>query len=391
MPFFGFLLFFTVTTSYYCKNKGPEVEYIAIEPIAVNEHGKGYAGSSVCLQCHREIAESHWQTAHFKSSAISDSSNVMGSFNKGENHYDLNEHIAFRMVKKQGNMFQEAFTKKDGQNIYSLKFDMTIGSGNKGQSYLSWMGNGLYQQQISYYAPTDRWINSPMYPKGRFVKPRPVVQKCIGCHATFAETFSNHPQDNRYKKNQMVLGIDCERCHGPAAKHVDYHRDHPEIKDAFDIGKFSNLNRQQRLDACALCHSGLDEKTTNGALKFDFGDVLVHANTGVPDDAELDVHGNQYGLLTQSECFKKSEKMDCTTCHNPHKNERGDSVKFNAICIGCHSSGKKECAKKKNPLDRDDCIKCHMPVSPSKSMSINSGVNDSITPLYVRTHLIKSY
>jgi len=40
------------------------------------------------------------------------------------------------------------------------------------------------------------------------------------------------------------------------------------------------------------------------------------------DSTTIDVHGNQYGLLTASACFKKSEALNCTTCHNAHENQR---------------------------------------------------------------------
>ncbi len=386
----GTLVFCTLATIFYFRERAPKSTYGPIESIAINENGEGYVSSLACMECHPEITKNHLQTAHFNSSSISDTLNVLGSFEKGKNLYDLNELVAFNLVEKQNSLFQEAFTKKDSQPIYSLKFDITIGSGSKGQSYLTWIGDGLYQQQISYYTPTDSWINSPLYPKNLFVKPRPVVQKCIGCHATFAKPLESNPQSNRYSKSQMVYGIDCERCHGPAADHVNYHLDNPEIENARFLGSFQNLNRQKRLDACALCHSGLEEKNYGGTLKFEFGQRLDYTHNIPPKGEELDVHGNQYGLLIQSECFKKSENMDCITCHNPHKKERGNSVKFNAICIECHSEKIEECQTNRKS-NVEDCITCHMPVSPSKSMMISSGIGDSITPLYVRTHLIKRY
>lgn len=380
-----------MTILFYCKEKGPSSEYVSVKSIAKNEYGNSFVGSAACFKCHSEITKQHLKTAHFNTSAVSDTLNVLGDFKNGKNHFDLNEMVAFNLVKKKQGLFQEAYTKNDSQSIYSFKFDITIGSGTKGQTYLTWIKDGLYQQQISFYRPTNSWINSPMYPANLFVKPRPVVKACIGCHATFTKPLDNHPQSNRYDKNQMVYGIDCERCHGPAATHVNYHLKNPEIKEAYSIGSFKKLKQQQRLDACALCHSGLDVKNIGGALKFNFGQVLNYSKNEQANENELDVHGNQYGLLIQSECFKKSENMDCITCHSPHANERGNKIKFNAVCISCHSKKTKLCSQKDNIANEQDCIKCHMPVSPSKSMIINSGVQDSVTPLYVRTHLIKIY
>ena len=373
------------------KNNNQENKYVPIQVIATNSSGQNYVGYAACTECHKNIVESHLETAHFKTSALSNKTNIKGSFNEASNTYKLNDDVIFKMVSNENGQFQEAYDKRRNAKVYALKFDINVGSATKGQSYLTWLNGGLYQQQVSYYSPSNSWINSPMYPKERFVMPRPIIPQCIGCHATYAKTVSNHPEDNRYIKDQIVLGIDCERCHGPAEEHILLARKNKLILKNKAIISFNDLNRHQRLDACALCHSGLTEKTRNGALNYTIGDKLVHDENEVTSNEDLDVHGNQYGLIIQSMCFKKSKTLDCITCHDVHKNERGQSDKFNKICMSCHQKEHVQHENNLNDFSKLDCINCHMPVKSSRTLLINNTQLDTTIPLQVRSHHIKVY
>lgn len=83
--------------------------------------------------------------------------------------------------------------------------------------------------------------------------------------------------------------------------------------------------------------------------------------------------------------------MDCTTCHNPHKKERGDAQMFNSICLNCHTETESNCSKEKSNVAvmSLDCISCHMPIGLSKTLQIKN--KDILEPLQVRTHLIRIY
>ena len=86
-------------------------------------------------------------------------------------------------------------------------------------------------------------------------------------------------------------------------------------------------------------------------------------------------------------CFQKSKKMDCMTCHDPHKTERGMEVKFNNICISCHQGIKhNENTTLKMP-NLSDCISCHMPLENSKTMKLELE-KENLQPVKVRSHLI---
>lgn len=371
--------------------------YQSIEPIAVHTNGQSFAGSDSCVECHKDIYDSHIKTAHFNSSAIANENNIKGSFESGKNTYHLNDDIMFIMETKDAGFYQETFSKKDSSLIASDRIDIVIGSGTKGQTYLNWKENELYQLQVSYFEPTNSWINSPKYPDKILASDRPIQGRCLECHVTFAERTPAFNKRNIYDKSQMVYGIDCERCHGPAAEHVNLHRNNPEENNPLGILSYSNLSRQQKLENCALCHSGVRTQAVKNPFSFVVGDTLIKHS--IPDYDEeslqsLDVHGNQYGLISASKCFVESKTMDCATCHNIHEKERGNTALFNSRCINCHSSGQNvECALNMGSrvVAENNCIKCHMPLTLSKGMVIDTTLDSIATPVQVRTHFIGIY
>ena len=194
----------------------------------------------------------------------------------------------------------------------------------------------------------------------------------------------------------MILGIDCERCHGPAADHVDFHTGHPEEKTAKYLLSIKQLSRQQRLDGCALCHSGFRE-ATKPVFSFQIGDKLDdHSVAGYSPDnvSTLDVHGNQYGLLIASKCFKMSIQMDCSSCHNVHVNEVNSPKIFSSRCITCHTETDHTSLAlpaEKKLLLTDNCIDCHMPMLPSQKIVLNVANSEKNVPDTVRTHRVSMY
>ncbi len=392
------LLVVVGTGIYSCKENSPDKGYVAIEPITYHKNGQGYVGSESCKECHSDIYETHIKTAHYGTSAKADKKNIHGNFQKGKNHYRLNDSLGFELVSDRNGAYQQSFLLKEKKQIASDTLGVVIGSGTKGQTYLKWDGDALYQLQVSYYAPTDEWTNSPGMSQDRFADARPVNSSCLECHVTFAKSTALYGMGNTFKRDEILYGVDCERCHGPSERHVNLHRENPEERHPFAMKTYDDFTQQQRLDACALCHSGI-RTPKKPAFAFLPGDTLSHFSivdeTVLKEPRTLDVHGNQYGLLKASACFEKTETMLCTTCHDPHKPQRGATAMFNEKCMGCHMANKNiaGCTEKKNRETGmgTDCISCHMPMLDSKSMRIAVGKDSTGTAVQVRTHLIGIY
>ncbi|WP_123803471.1 cytochrome c3 family protein [Maribacter sp. 4G9] len=390
----GLLVIGFIAVKLYNYLSGPSQRYSDLKVIAYHYNGEGYVGSATCMECHKDIYESHLETAHFNTSTLTTIDNIHGSFNEGENTVSLMDADISIMVKN-GKPFQHAQIKYGDHKVFDWSMDITIGSGLKGQSYLTNQPDGLFQLQASYFVPTDSWINSPNY-TNRLNPLRPVNDQCLKCHVTFAKNSNENTNSNKYDISKIALGVDCEKCHGPAERHVRLQRKSNGIlKDTTLIG-LKSLSRQQRLDVCASCHSGLRSNQIQNPFKFLPGDTLSKFSknfNSLRPSTSLDVHGNQFGLLTSSKCFTASEQMDCMTCHDPHRNQRGQKAYFNSRCITCHQQNKTTCSVSKSKMAamNNDCIQCHMPVIPSKSMQVQLTKLDKATPIGVRTHNIAIY
>ncbi|HUB61028.1 MAG TPA: multiheme c-type cytochrome [Puia sp.] len=356
-------------------------------PTAATDDGRA------CLTCHRTIVQAHLHTAHYLSSSPAEGTTIKGSFKAGHNRYVYNDKMEVIMEKKNGRYFQTALF--NGSLYESEAFDIVIGW-RKGQTYLYWDNNRLFQLPISWYAPANAWCNSPGYPTNMMYFNKQVPGQCMECHAS-AANVSTDENGVSYDRNSLLLGIGCQRCHGDGTQHIAWHTAHPA--DTL-IGRYiisaRRLSRQQRLDACALCHSGF-RNPLRPAFSFRVGDTLDQFSTPNYDTAAtatLDVHGNQYGLLTSSKCFIRSAELDCSSCHNVHVDETGKLAAYSQRCMTCHNGHDQPgCA---SPAVRqmtvvNNCIDCHMPALPSNKIILQ--VNGNPAPVHdlVRTHRVAIY
>jgi hypothetical protein len=368
----------------------------------------GFVGSAVCASCHATIYASHIKTAHYLDSRPASAAAIKGSFRYGHNRYVYNDHMAVQLEKKDGRFFQTALF--NGNVMESEAFAIVIGSGRKGQTYLYWDGDRLFQLPISYYVPLKSWCNSPGYPSTMVYFGKQIPGQCIECHGTYAKTAQVEGRGTVFDSTSILYGIDCERCHGPGAEHVAWHTAHPgELTGRFIVNA-AHLGRQQRLDACALCHSGRRQEF-RPSFSFRVGDVLDSFSTGTYDTtatANLDVHGNQYGLLTESKCFRFSDKLDCQSCHDPHTNEYGQVATYSARCMNCHngvalhscsmpeiSKVLAKAAASNVPTEKVahavNCVDCHMPALPSNKITLQIDGQDQPVHDLVRTHRVAIY
>jgi hypothetical protein len=374
-----------------CKFSGQD------DPVS-DPYGQFYAGSAACVSCHKNIYDSFIHTAHWQDSRPASAQSIRGSFEPDRNRFSYRSSLSVVMERKDSGFYQTAY--RDGRAYRTDIFGMVIGSGRKGQSYLYWRGEQLFQLPVSYFTPMDEWCNSPGYTADSPFFDRRVPASCLECHTTNARTVfrGNREYEDLFDKRQLVYGIDCEKCHGPGARHAAFHTEHPGETTGVYIINAGRLTRQQQLDACALCHSG-SRFPLKPAFSFRVGDKLndfSEAKYHEENSATLDVHGNQYGLLTASRCFAGSA-LTCSNCHNPHASEAGNLKMFSRRCMSCHDGAlHKTCTMPSTPglVLSDNCIDCHMPALASQrivlGLSRSADTGRSISNM-VRTHRIAVY
>ena len=146
-------------------------------------------------------------------------------------------------------------------------------------------------------------------------QPPDVIARCFDCHATDA-------------KGSMRPGIECERCHGAGAAHVQA----PSARNIQNPGRSSS---RDLVEFCGQCHrlppSEVDERE---ATRF-----------------------APIGLMA-SKCFR-SGKLSCLTCHDPHADVNRNASDYVAKCVGCHASS--NAASNCRRAAGENCLSCHMP------------------------------
>jgi hypothetical protein len=124
------------------------------------------------------------------------------------------------------------------------------------------------------------------------------------------------------------------------------------------------------------------------------GDTMTQYMIALPNGKPADVHGNQTQLLSESKCFQMS-RLDCTSCHDIHRNERGLVQLFNERCQHCHGEGNHACGMETNSnriFIKNNCVSCHMPKQSSHVIRVQAEANSTqAIPTMVVNHRIAIY
>jgi tetratricopeptide (TPR) repeat protein len=137
------------------------------------------------------------------------------------------------------------------------------------------------------------------------------VRGCLICHVTDPKAIKDGSGGCASDR-----GIGCERCHGPGGNHllavdgklvgIDPAIARPTLTSGAPIVKL-----------CAQCHS------PRGKV--------------VPRDDPMAVRF-QGTTLTWSRCYTESgDALDCTTCHDPHRDASTLAASYEARCLECHA------------------------------------------------------
>jgi hypothetical protein len=396
-----FLLLVALFLPYSSQGQVPESASPAGQPASSSSKSekrppprRAYAGDAECGSCHQEKAKTYFGTAHHLASYLPDEHPIAGNFAPGSNTLRTsNPFLHFEMSATKEGYFQTAVEELGPSDKISRteKIAIVAGAARKGQSYLFWKGDELFQLPVAYWTDLASWGNSPGYRDGSPRFDRAIVPRCLECHGSYFEWLP--PPVNHYNKNSLVLGIWCEKCHGPGLEHVARNRSKtpPRASTAEEaIVNPASLSRERRMDVCGLCHSGASTPI-QPSLAFLPGDVLDDYIVNLQDatsDTPVDVHANQVQLLEKSRCFKSSTTLTCTTCHDVHTPQR-DAAEFSPHCLSCHQP--RNCGRYAKMGDQivRNCIDCHMPRQQTQAIFSFEG-GRKFQPL-VRNHRIAIY
>jgi tetratricopeptide (TPR) repeat protein len=335
---------------------------------------EAYADVRSCASCHTSIAESYQKTVSMARSLYRPSAeNIIEDYTRNNRFYHKVSDRYYEMIRRDGRFYQRRYQLDErGRPTHLLEVEVThvIGSGKRTRSYLHRWGNGeITQLPITWYTQERRWGMSPGYDRARHPDfTRQVDHGCLFCHNAYPSVA---PGADRYGAEMrfpatLPEGIDCQRCHGPGARHVDLaSQGAAEEAVRGSIVNPRRLSPERQMDVCRQCHLEITSFPLPQAVRrfgraaYSFrpgealGDYLVHFDhpPGSGREDKFEIVSAAY-RLEKSACFQKSAgRMTCTTCHDPHR------AGLKPSCRECHPS--LPAAHPAAPAS--DCVACHMP------------------------------
>jgi hypothetical protein len=400
--FAALTLSYSSSSSKYCSSTVYAAANSEDASATATEKRAGYVGDAGCLPCHKETVNSFGRTSHHLSSQLPGPTSILGSFSEGKNvlviqnplSTELDPRLSFRMEIEPGGYYEAAVAEMGQRRMtQSERIDIVTGSGVRGQTYLYWKGNELFELPVSYWTDGDQWINSPGYIDGKANFARHVDARCMECHASYIRALSTDPQSNVFDRNSLVVGISCETCHGPGAAHVEKEREGP-AKGPMNVDAAivdpAKLSRDRQVDLCGLCHGGGLRPERSPAFTYQPGAALDKflAPNPADDSDRPDVHGNQVGMLKKSRCYLSSPSMSCSTCHDVHAKER-DAADYSDRCLSCHKWQSCGVSRVIGAKIARNCIDCHMPMQETSAIVSTTAGRKLHTS--IRSHWIKIY
>lgn len=323
----------------------------------------GYVGPQACAGCHDERLEECKSSSHFRTCRFPATELLPRGFSEGVNTFRRkNASLVYEMTKTpDGKPLQTAIEQRAGQTFRTeSSIDLILGAKDlSDEVYLSWhKDNSMWELPIAWVYARDNWGASGFDATAESGDhARPLTLRCFECHNTWFEHLPGTL--NVYRPESLIVGVTCEKCHGPAKDHVDFHRQHPDEKKPHHILYPLSLERERLIEVCTQCHSNA-VRHKGAANSFRPGMLLEdHYFTTHPHNSEDDHVANQIPNLRQSKCFQASD-MTCISCHDPHHTSEPVKPTYMATCIQCHKQDECHLQPDIPTALRDACVDCHM-------------------------------
>ncbi len=374
----------------------------------------GFVSSKACRACHPDEHASWHRSFHRSMTQVADEQSVQAPFD----HIELSSSGRTYQLERRGGEFWVNLVDPDLELTHSvsgsdpqyipnpprvwLPVVMTTGSHHlQGYWVPSQKGLALHQLPFVFDLKDRRWV--PI--QEEFLRP-PRDQRrfavwnnnCIQCHSVAGRPGLN-PRTDELWSSVAELGISCEACHGPGAKHVAHHanpvqryQQHFTKTPDPTIVNPAHLDHRRSSDVCGQCHSSF--AAHNGAewlregTHFRAGDRLedsrylyTFANAKLEEDGRLKeflaqgfwpdgsqrVGGREYLAMTDSACFQRGE-LSCLSCHSMHHSDPDDQLAYdkrdNRACLPCHQNINDRLEQHTHHAPSSagsSCYNCHMP------------------------------
>ena len=334
-----------------------------------------FAGSNTCAACHLDEVEAWKKDWHARALSPSTPAAVVANF-KGV-HFQGSSSTA--EMRTQGARFWMRTRGPDG-GTEDFGVDYAIG-GKHMQDLVTTFADGRWQVLPVYFHVTGSgaWVDyseakqGPLTPDHPFFWSnfrRTVNRECLDCHASGVRV-SYAADTHAWTTTLADLGVGCESCHGPGARHA-------VTQSAEDIVQPASLAKDRQLAVCAQCHGPRQPlfPLLDSRHRFQPGDAYeaFYEPLGLTEgrersgdffaDGRPKTSSFEYQALMESRCFRMGGAT-CLTCHTaPHDEHGANELPPGAApCSGCHAEIVR--APSKHAHHRSEaatrCTACHMP------------------------------
>lgn len=345
----------------------------------------GYVDSAACSGCHRQIWDTYRKTGMGRSFARVKPEIVGGDFERNNTFYHSASDRYYTMFRKDGKYYQRRYEKGlDGKedNAIEKEIHFVVGSGNHARTFLHRTPEGrLFELPVAWYSQDGGyWAMNPGFDHAR--QPdfrRQLVFECVSCHTAYPEIQSGADGSGQEPlfPGRIPEGIDCQRCHGPGRRHIQEATGNgkPESIRAAIVNP-KRLAPARQLEVCMQCHlETTSSRLPHTILRFDRGAFSYRPGTPLADfaihfdhqpgsgrDDKFEIAHQAY-RLRKSACFTKSDRMTCTTCHDPHSAPRREEAtqQYTSACRSCHVPKLEQLVQAGRHTGAPNCIGCHMP------------------------------
>jgi tetratricopeptide (TPR) repeat protein len=339
-----------------------------------------YVNPDLCAQCHEKVSGTFRQTGMGRSFSRATPQNMADALKSSKLYFHRASQTYFETFERSGKFYQRrwqiGFDGKDA-NVEEKQIDYVLGSGNHALTFLHLTARHTLQQlPLGWYAEEGGyWAMNPGYDRLDYQgSTRAIHYECMFCHNAYPRIPSSQREAGAEARYTLPLpeGIDCQRCHGPGARHIASAgragATREEIRAA--IVNPARLTPEREMEVCLQCHLETSSRLLPHAIPrlnrgpFDYvpgqplADFRLDFDRAPGKNEDFEVAHATYRLRA-SQCFLKSTgKLRCTSCHNPHDIPRGPTAvsHYNSVCQTCHAS-----PKAAGHSAQADCIACHMP------------------------------
>jgi len=244
-------------------------------------------------------------------------------------------------IERQGD--ESLYSVSDGIQSLTMPIRWAMGASTAiGQTYILEKEGELYESRVSYFneiggldVTLGAQSASPVSladAAGRLMTLEDKLQ-CFGCHAT------NATEGRQVTLSKMTPGVRCERCHGPAEKHLASVT--RGDSNPVSMKHLTKMSTEEISEFCGQCHRTWEDVIAQRI--FDINDIRFQP----------------YRLIS-SKCYDSDDaRISCLACHDPHHELDSTSDDYDSKCQACHTRGQAKARLCK--VSRDHCASCHMP------------------------------